>query len=116
MSKTSLANALGHTQRRTDTVMRASGNVIFEIDVASRTITWSGDTVAVLGWTVDEINTVTRWNEKVHPDDVERLVGVREQLTSGALASIALEYRIYKADGSVIQLGINAYGANGLNF
>jgi len=107
------ASALSHTQRRTDAVMRASGNVIFEIDVVSRTITWSGDTVAVLGWTADKIDTIDQWNEKVHADDVERLIGVREKLTSGTLASIALEYRIYKADGNVIRLGISAYGAHG---
>jgi signal transduction histidine kinase/ActR/RegA family two-component response regulator len=111
------AHALAHAQRRTDAVMRASGNVIFEIDVASRNITWSGDTVAVLGWTPDNIDTVDLWNEKVHADDVERLIGVREKLTGGVLASVALEYRIYKADGSVIRLGIGAYGANfGANF
>ncbi len=110
------SSAFGHTQRRTEAVMRASGNVIFEIDVVSRAITWSGDTEAVLGWSPDYINTIDLWNEKIHADDVENLIGVRKKLTSGSLASIGLEYRIYKSDSSIIRLGISAYGASESNF
>ena len=104
------ADELHRTHRRNDAVMRASGNVFFEIDVETRHINWSGDTEAVLGWHSNEINTIDKWNEKVHPDDVERLIGIRKKLTGGDLPNVTLEYRIFKPDGNLIQLGIGAYG------
>jgi signal transduction histidine kinase len=104
-------NQLYDFMRRSDAVLRASGNVVFEIDVESRAIKWSGDTVTVLGWPLSDIATIDLWNEKVHPDDIERLIGLRRKLASGDIASEMLEYRIFRADGSEIKIGVGAYGA-----
>jgi signal transduction histidine kinase/CheY-like chemotaxis protein/integral membrane sensor domain MASE1 len=97
--------------RRTGAVLRASGSVVFEIDVASKRIQWVGDTQRVLGWSANDICTTALWNEKVHPDDQERLTGVREKLASGDESSVKLEYRIYRADGNETMLGVGAYGS-----
>jgi PAS domain S-box-containing protein len=107
-----VSSELKSLRRRYGAVMRASGNVAFEIDLASRRVVWLGDTEAVLGWRAEDISTVAAWNEKVHPDDLDRLVGVRQRLSQGDGTQESLEYRIFKPDGSVIRLGIGAYGAS----
>lgn len=107
----SRADSLRTNIRRTDAVLRASGNVVFEIDVVSRQIQWVGDTEYVLGWPSSDIATIDLWNDKVHVDDQERLIGLREKLATGSLKSIVLEYRVYRADGQEIMLSVGAYGS-----
>jgi signal transduction histidine kinase/CheY-like chemotaxis protein/integral membrane sensor domain MASE1 len=99
------------TRRRYDAVMRASGNVVFEINLIDRSVTWSGDTQGVLGWRAEDISTIDSWTDKVHPDDREMLYGIRGRLSRGEAASVKLEYRVVQPNGEYIKIAVSAYGA-----
>ena len=96
-------------RRRYEAAIRASGNLLYELDPASGTILWDGDTQAVLGAPAEEISTVRKWAERIHPQDRERIRGIGKRLLAGAIAHIAVEYRVRRAEGEWITVGVNGY-------
>ncbi len=96
-------------RNRHEAVIRASGNLLYELDPTTGGVLWDGDTRSVLGVTPDRISTVRQWMERVHPEDRIRLKGLRRMLMSGSLSHIAIEYRFRKDDGEYTMLGVNAY-------
>ncbi len=100
-------------RNRHEAVIRASGNLLYDLDPVSKAIVWDGDTRAVLSVPAEKISTVREWMERVHPDDRIRLKGLRQALSGGELPHIALEYRFRRDDGEYTTLGVNAYRIGG---
>ncbi len=96
-------------RNRHEAVIRASGNLLYELDPAGGGVLWDGDTVAVLGTRREHLATIAKWLERVHPDDRIRLKGFRRKLLSGELAHVALEYRFRRDDGEYVTVGVNGY-------
>ena len=96
-------------RRRYEAAIRASGNLLFDLDPASGDILWDGDARAVLGVPADEIGTVASWTARVHPDDGKRIRGILDQLLSGEISHIELEYRMQRAEDEWITVGVNGY-------
>ena len=96
-------------RNRHEAVIRASGNLLYELDPLEGTLVWGGDTHAVLGVSPDAIATLRKWMARVHPDDRIRLKGLRQLLVSGAISNVAIEYRLRRDDGEYTTLGVNAY-------
>ncbi len=96
-------------RRRFQSAIDASGNLVFEIHADTGQIDWAGDTQKILGLPVHELHTTRHWTSRVHPDDRENLLGIRRQLASGELTSLALEYRVRRGDERYILVGVNAY-------
>ncbi len=96
-------------RRRYDAVIRASGNLLYELDPVSGTIVWDGDTRAVLGVAPEEISHVRQWVARVHPDDRMKLKGLRARLMTGELGEVSTEYRVRKGDGTYTSVGVNGY-------
>ena len=96
-------------RRRHETVIRASGNLLYEMNPVSGSILWDGDTQAVLGLAPGEISTLRQWMGRVHPDDRMRLKGLRDLFTSGDLPHVSLEYRFRRAGDEYTTLGVNGY-------
>ena len=96
-------------RRRYEAAIRASGNLLYELDPASGAILWDGDTQAVLGVRAEEISTVRQWADRIHPEDRERMRGISERLLAGAISHIAIEYRVTRAEGEWITVGVNGY-------
>jgi signal transduction histidine kinase/ActR/RegA family two-component response regulator len=94
-------------------VIRASGNLLYELNPHDGTIVWHGDTRSVVGVAPREIATIPQWTARVHPDDRIRLKGLRKQLMSGELSHLALEYRFRKENDEYTTLGVNAYRIGG---
>ena len=94
---------------RFQAAIEAAGNLVFEIHADSGRIDWAGDTRKVLGLPVHELNTTRLWTARVHPDDRERLLGIRRRLASGTLTSLALEYQVRRGDDTYILVGVSAY-------
>ena len=94
---------------RHEAVIRASSNLLYELNPYDGSVLWDGDTRSVLGLTPDRISTGRMWMERVHPDDRIRLKGLRRMLMSGEIPHIAIEYRFRKDDGEYTMLGVNAY-------
>jgi len=96
-------------RNRHEAVIRASGNLLYELDPNNGSVLWDGDTRSVLGVKPESISTARQWMERVHPEDRIRLKGLRTMLMSGSLSHIAIEYRFRKDDGEYTMLGVNAY-------
>jgi PAS domain S-box-containing protein len=96
-------------RRRYEAVIRASGNLLYELDPASGQILWDGDTHSVIGVAPENLTHVEQWAERVHPDDQPRLRGIRDQLAAGTVRHVAIEYRMRRDDGSYVPIGINGY-------
>ncbi len=101
-------------ERRYNAALRASDNLIFEIDQRSGQIIWAGDTIGVLGLSPVEIRSVNSWARRIHPDDRNRVAGVRAQLASGTLQMAVLEYRVLRHVDATKQqhyvtVGVNAF-------
>jgi PAS domain S-box-containing protein len=96
-------------RHRHEAVIRASGNLLYEFNSDEGTVVWDGDTQAVLGVPTERISTIRKWMERVHPDDRIRLKGLRQQLITGKISNVAIEYRFRRDDGAYTMLGVNAY-------
>ncbi len=96
-------------RRRYEAVIRASGNLLYELDPASGQILWDGDTLAVIGVAPENVSTLDQWVNRVHPDDRARLRGIREQIEQGTLRNVAAEYRTQRDDGTYVPVGMNGY-------
>ncbi len=96
-------------RRRHETVIRASGNLLYDFNPASGTILWDGDTQGVLGLEPEQIGSLRQWMSRVHPDDRMRLKGLRELFTGGEISHISLEYRFRRDDFAYTMIGVNGY-------
>ncbi len=96
-------------RNRHEAVIRASGNLLYELNPHDGTVIWGGDTRSVLGLTPDRLSRARLWMERVHPDDRIRLKGLRRMLMTREIPHIAIEYRFQKDDGEYTMLGVNAY-------
>jgi PAS domain S-box-containing protein len=96
-------------RQRFEAAIEASGNLVFEIHADSGHIDWAGDTQAVLGLSARELDTTRLWTARVHPDDRERLLGIRRKLASGDLKSLMLEYRVRRHDDAYRLISVSAY-------
>ena len=99
-------------ERRYNAALRASDNLIFEIDQRFRRIIWAGDTIGVLGLSPIEIQTVSSWVRRIHPQDRAQVTGTRAKLMSGELKVAVLEYRVL---GEIDQAGVERYVTVGVN-
>jgi signal transduction histidine kinase/CheY-like chemotaxis protein len=96
-------------RNRHEAVIRASGNLLYELNLDDGQVIWDGDTQSVLGANHDDISHLRKWMERVHPDDRIRLKGLRLQLRTREISHVALEYRFRRDDGEYTMLGVNAY-------
>lgn len=84
--------------RRYDAALRASDNLIFEIEQSKNHIIWAGDTRHVLGIATRDISMVSDWVSRIHPDDRLRVTGTRGKLLSGEWSTAVLEYRVRRSE------------------
>jgi nitrogen-specific signal transduction histidine kinase/integral membrane sensor domain MASE1 len=96
-------------RNRHEAVIRASGNLLYELNLDDGKVIWDGDTQSVLGVRNDDICDLRKWMERVHPDDRIRLKGLRQRLLQREFSHVALEYRFRRDDGVYTTLGVNAY-------
>lgn len=100
-------------RRRYEAAIAASRNLVFEINPATGSILWAGDTSSLLGIRSTQIDTVEGWTSRVHEGDRERLLGLRAMLTSGDIPSVLLEYRVRRDDDTYITIAVDAHSVAG---
>jgi PAS domain S-box-containing protein len=78
-----------------------TGKLVYEYDVATGHITWSGAIEALTGYRPAELAAVDidRWAELIHPDDRAGALALLEQAQRDC-ASYSVEYRFARKDGS----------------
>jgi PAS domain S-box-containing protein len=102
-------------KRRFDLVSAASGQVVYDYDVPSGAILWSGSVEQVLGYDPAEMGNLEAWSERVHPEDraeALRLLGESER----ACAPYDVDYRFQHKGGYFLRVhdrGFFIKGASG---
>jgi PAS domain S-box-containing protein len=54
---------------RHETISTAAGLVIYDYDIPSGNILWSGNSIEVLGYKPEELGDIDRWVDLIHPND-----------------------------------------------
>lgn len=92
-------SALLEWQQRYELVVAVSGQVVYDYDVATGGITWSGSVQQVLGYDhADMHGGIDQWMELIHPDDSAEAVKQLE-VAEQACAPYLIEYRFKHQDG-----------------
>ena len=87
--------------RRYDTVAKATSDTITDYDIQNDKMYYNEGIESVFGYTKDEIeNSGKWWNDKLHPDDKERVEGYSKYAKKEKPANIQVEYRFKCADGT----------------
>jgi two-component system cell cycle sensor histidine kinase/response regulator CckA len=78
-----------------------TGQVVYDWDLASSHVRWGGAVAKVTGWAPEEQQDVNaaRWQERIHPDDRDAVLGALEQARRDC-APYGIEYRLRCKDGS----------------
>ena len=97
MERSSLLRDKLDLARRYNAALRASDNLIFEIEQRNNHIIWAGDTQHVLGIAARDISIVSDWVSRIHPDDRSRVNGTRGKLLSGEWPTAVVEYRVRRS-------------------
>jgi two-component system, cell cycle sensor histidine kinase and response regulator CckA len=97
--RTRAESALRESEERLRLVLRASNDAIYDWDVPSGRVHWSGG--GIFGYAeADEPYAITWWEERVHPDDRPRVEATLEAAVAGNADSWSEEYHFLRADGT----------------
>jgi len=107
---------LAEWRERYEIAAQASGQVLFEYDVAADLDTWGPNTEEILGYRADQMpKRIGEYIALIHPEDQSRF----NQLVAHVLTSrepYEIEFRFRKADGTYIwakEQGITRFGDDG---
>ena len=89
---------------RYETAVLSSGSVLYDIDLNTRRIVLGGNVEGMLGFVPAELSDVSVWLAHVHPADVGMLQNEIQALSTGAIRTHTLEYRMRRKDGVYIDL------------
>ncbi len=93
---------LADLRQRYNLLVQALRLMIYDYDVASGAIRWSGETEQVCGMSIAELNGgIAQWEEAIHPDDRARAL----ELLGEAEAQVGhydVEYRFRHKDGTYV--------------
>jgi PAS domain S-box-containing protein len=86
---------------RYEMVARATNDALMECDLKNGTVTWNESVHVLFHYPADQVRSdLNWWDERIHPDDRERvLAGIREAIGRGA-PTWSDEYRFRRSDGS----------------
>jgi PAS domain S-box-containing protein len=77
---------------RYELIVKSSGQMIYDYDVASDEILWSGSTQEILGYTNEEMGNLGQWSSLIHPDDRDRIISLLTEARQH-LEKFNVEYR-----------------------
>ncbi|MGA9776880.1 MAG: PAS domain-containing protein [Limisphaerales bacterium] len=98
-------SALHQSEERFRIVARATNDVVWEWDIKTNQVWFSGNFQAVFGHSREDVNaTLEWWLDLIHPDDKGRVtIGITTLLASGGRVWWD-EHRIRRANGSYAQV------------
>jgi two-component system, NarL family, sensor histidine kinase UhpB len=98
------------------TLIQALGQIVYDWHPGTRELRWDGDFTRLLGYDAGEMgNSTESWTERVHPDDLARVLREVEDCTRER-RYYDLEYRFRRRDGSYVWMhdrGVPFFDANG---
>ena len=90
-------------QTRYEIIAASSGQVIYDYDVPSGQIVWSGNSKDVLGLETSEMGQAKEWEKRIHPEDRERVTAELEACRLEG-KSFQVEYRFQTKSSGFTQL------------
>ena len=102
-------------KHRFDLVSAASGQVVYDYDVPSGTILWSGSVEQVLGYDPSEMGNLEAWSERIHPEDRDEALRLLDE-AERTVGSYDVDYRFRHKGGHYLFLhdrGFFIEGASG---
>jgi integral membrane sensor domain MASE1 len=84
---------------RYETVIGASDQLLYELDPASGRMQWAGDTLRLLGFAPEAVQTLAAYLERVHAEDRESLRAALLALGSGRQKRLGISHRLVSAHG-----------------
>lgn len=112
--------ALRRSEERFRTVTEQTGQLIYDYNTATGTISWAGGIEQITGYSPSEFQSfdIRRWEEHIHPEDRPRALQLLDE-SMKARSPYHAEYRFLKKDGSyatVEDRGIFLYDAAGVAY
>jgi PAS domain S-box-containing protein len=103
-----MTEALTASEERYRIVAEQTGQIIYDFDVKSGRIAWSGAIQAITGYTVEEFKNIDidSWAELVHPDDRPTALRLLDEAMQSR-SRYHVEYRMRCKDGSYIYVEDN---------
>jgi len=97
--------ALRESNERFDIAVRATSDIIWDLDLITESLWWNENFTKVFGYPREDVDrTVKSWHDAAHPDDRVRVeTGMRRVIESGG-ESWSDEYRFRRADGSYAEV------------
>jgi PAS domain S-box-containing protein len=93
--------ALRESETRYRLVAQATNDAIWDWDLLSESVVWSGAVSALFGYPAEAIpSTIEWWAERIHPEDRETIVASLYAVIQGSGHYWTGEYRFQRADGS----------------
>ena len=101
---------LRQSESRYRLATRATNDVIWEWNPVSNQLSWSQNAPIVFGYEPEEIAPyATWWDERIHPDDGNRVMKKLSELVAGAESIWMDEYRFMRKDGSYAYISDRGY-------
>jgi signal transduction histidine kinase/CheY-like chemotaxis protein len=107
--------AIRESEARMRLVMRASNDAVYDWDVPSGRVHWTGGAIFGYG-DGDQDYEISWWEQRVHPDDRPRVQATLDAAVSGNADSWTEEYQFLRADGmyaAVLDRGLIVRGSDG---
>ncbi|MFU8832466.1 MAG: PAS domain-containing protein, partial [Wenzhouxiangella sp.] len=97
--------ALAASEERFRKVAQVTSDVIWDLDLAARTVWWSEGLETTFGIPASEVSDdLDWWAERVHPDDRDAVVASLDATIASGQTSWTVEYRFRKQDGNYAEV------------
>lgn len=83
---------------RHELISASAGLVIYDYDIPSGNIIWSGNSEELLGYKPEELGDIARWEKLIHPEDREQAFELLEKAQAQKIA-YDVYYRFQKKNG-----------------
>jgi diguanylate cyclase (GGDEF)-like protein/PAS domain S-box-containing protein len=98
--QTTADDMLRETEERYRLVIRATGDLIWDWDLASDQVTWNETISSKFGYAPETIDTSRQWwTARLHPEDRNRVLAEIETTHERGQASYSCQYRFQRGDG-----------------
>jgi PAS domain S-box-containing protein len=94
-------NELQESNDRYEAVSKATSDTIWDWDMVSDRIQYNNGLFHMLGYKDSEVNNVQSWwHQKIHPEDLEKVIGALDAVFEKNISQVQLEYRFLCADNT----------------
>ncbi len=85
-------------EKRFELIIAASGQVVYDYDLTTGRIMWSGSLLQVLGYTREEMGGIEEWAGMIHPEDRAKALRLLE-IAEKELSTYDVDYRFRHKNG-----------------